>query len=172
MTLEIDFTSPDTILDSARIMHVEGDRLLKSGKFDEGNVIHVTAERAYNNLINNQFKQGFVLTLLAAMDQRRDCNGRAIWLAQASIAHLKEWLSISENKDDRKNIEKHCIIASAHRAEGRRDISLKYFEYALEWGNNDPAILSGYAGLFINDGNPKRKNRHTNFNIISPFCPT
>lgn len=118
------------------------------------------AERGYNGLLSQDYKAGMVLTLLAVMDHRRDYKGRAIALLQVAIARLLDWRQ-NLSEDDKPTVDKwlrdaYSTMAMAHMGEGRRDEAQHHFEQALRYGDNDPEVMSAFAGLYINDGQPQK----------------
>lgn len=155
---EIDWSTPQTLLDSAREIHRAASKAFKAGNLEAHRTLREKAEVAYNGLVSREYKDAFALVLLAVMDQERNYHGRSIALLQVAVAKLMNWLQKSPK--DKEDIYKwlrdaYCTMAFCHRGEGRRTEAVKAFETALTYGPSDPEILSGFAGLYINDGNPQ-----------------
>lgn len=156
---EIDWSHPEAILESARKAHVAADKAKANGDSETYRTLRDRAEIAYNGLLSRDYKSPFALVLLAVMDQKRGWNGRALALLQVAIAKLLNWRKISPGNEpvlDKWLRDAYCTMAFCHREEGRREDAEHAFSSALEYGPEDPEILSGFAGLYINDGDPQK----------------
>ena len=154
--------TPQHVLETARRLHKIGDKKRKDGESDWREYLQ-EAENAYNCLLNRVVLGGavegqfpaFLLFLLGMMDQQRAWNGRAVALAKVAEAFLR---NIPEQTDATENLLANVLVLQGYgyRQEGFRMEAEERFKAAIALAPNDPEILSGFSGLYINDGNPQK----------------
>ena len=155
--------SPEAIFDTAQSLHRRGDAKRKVDESGYQNYL-IEAEHGYNQLLNRVIEGGanevaspaMLLLLLGMMDQQRGWNGRAVALAKLAEAYVLE-MPWQETPSLRKLLGQVIVLQGyGYRQEGFRSTSEDLFKKAVQISPDDPEILAGFAGLYINDGNPEK----------------
>mgnify|MGYP001601056769 FL=1 len=154
--------SPQELLETARSIHQTGDRMRKN--LERGYQEWLSeAENAYNALLNRSIlgspQEGqlpaFILLLLGMMDQQRGWNGRAVSIARLAEAYAR---NMPEQTQANRNLLANILALQGYglRAEGFRVEAEERFKGAMDLSPDDPEILAGCAGIYINDGHPQK----------------